>query len=495
VAETQRVAVFVDLENVPASFIEPAADLGDSCGRVCHLAVYADWRHSANRAAWGTTLDLGGVPKQIMKAGGANSADISMVVDAMELLLLAPDIDVFVLASGDSDFVPLIQKLRARAKLVVGAAPAGRTIRPEYESAFDRFERLHEPSDDSTATSPKAARPSPPSASAANAGASLLSLDTTRKALVGILSREGPMTAGELGQQLRDAVPGFDQRTLGFRRLSDLLRAQADLIAVHGDGMALRVMLLGAPGVASSSAGPGPANATTVAPALERLVVDAARGQASTAPESSIARTDWTRLRDHLLAVLLAPRARPSRSDDELRSAMDALAKKTSDKELPAARVADIAGRYPACFGREADGTIAPAVGLADAYKLRLGRVWEPLPRHTMRKGLALLPAIVGGEPVVLVDVANRLAEAANGELTQADARTLVNLVRKAEGWVTEPPDATGKTRVRAKGWVIDPAEAEARLDEAALARMGPFLPVDRDAMAAALGIEEGKAE
>jgi hypothetical protein len=56
--DTLRIAIFLDMENVPAAFIEPAADLGDTFGRVCHLAVYADWRQPGNRAAWGTTLHL-----------------------------------------------------------------------------------------------------------------------------------------------------------------------------------------------------------------------------------------------------------------------------------------------------------------------------------------------------------------------------------------------------------------------------------------------------
>jgi hypothetical protein len=489
--EAQRVAVFIDMENVPAGFIEPAADLGDSCGRVCHLAVYADWRQPANRAAWGTTLDLGGVPKQIMKAGGANSADISIVVDAMELLLLAPDIDVFVLASAESDFVPLIQKLRARGKLVVGAAPVGKGIRTEYESAFDRFERLRDPSDESAAA-PKPRALSTAASQAPN-GPSALSLETTRKALVGILSREGEMTASELGNQLRDAVAGFDQRVLGFRRLTDLLRAQSDLIAVRTEGTDLWATLSGKPARAPALGGQAPVTAPPAEPPKPGAG-PVASPEEPKVREPVIERADWTRLRDHLLSVLLAPDARPHASDDDLRSAMDSLAKRTSGTALASVGTQEIVAHYPACFTRAADGTVAPAVGLVDAYKLRLGRVWEPLPRDVMRRGLALLPKIVGDEPVVIADVTGRLAEAANGELTQADARGIVNLVRKAEGWAVATPDSAGKPRVRAKPWLLDPAEAESKLDEAAVARMGPFLPVDPQAMAVALGVNDAPA-
>ena len=489
--DTQRVAVFVDLENVPVGFIELVADLGDTCGRVCHLAVYADWRNANNRAAWATTLDLGGVPKQIMKAGGPNSADISIVVDAMELLLLVPDIDVFVLATGDSDFVPLIQRLRAHGKLVVGAVPAQKGVRSTYEAAFDRFERLREASSEPDVQAVPAVRgrapatPSPGAAASPPKAPAALSLSTTRKALAGILSREGQLNCSEVGTQLRDAVPGFDHRALGFRRLSDLLRAQADLVRVVTDGAALLISLVPRPTTVPPPAAPPPppSSAPSVAPL-------ATAPEALAPPPVRVERIEWPRLRDHLLAVLLAPDAPAHAGDGDLRAAMDVLAHKTGGGELSPVPVGDVVAHYPSCFVRAEDGTIAPAVGLADAYRLRLNRLWEPVPRDTMRRGLALLPGILGDEPIALGDVTERLA--ANGELTQAQARAVVNLVRKAEGWTPEPPhDALGRPRFRPKPWLLDPASAEATIDAAAIARMGPFVPIDPSALSTALGADD----
>ena len=51
---------------------------------------------------------------------GKNSADIKMVVDAMELSYTKPHIDTFVLVSGDSDFSPLVSKLRENGKHIIG---------------------------------------------------------------------------------------------------------------------------------------------------------------------------------------------------------------------------------------------------------------------------------------------------------------------------------------------------------------------------------------
>jgi hypothetical protein len=138
---------------------------------------------------------------------------------------------------------------------------------------------------------------------------------------------------------------------------------------------------------------------------------------------------------------------------------------------------------------RANDGAVVPLIGLTDAYKLRLGRLWEIIPRDVLRRGLAVLAGVVSESAVSQGEIATRLAEAANGEITQSAARSIVSLVRFAEGLLTDHIDDKGRHHVRAKPWVHDAAIAEARLDEAALARMGPFLPVDPAAFALALGV------
>lgn len=228
------VAIFVDLENVGGDFIQAVAEFGATQGRVCHLAVYADWRRGYG-SAWDTTIDLGGVPKQILRAGGKNSADISIVIDVMEFLTISADLQVYVLATGDSDFVPLAQKLRSRGKLVIGVAPEGSGIADALISACDRFEMLTlrkpEP--------PAPAQPPPPTEPA--------SLTQVRTVLADLLASRGPMTAGAIGTQLQRVLPGFRYRVLGYRTLSDLLRAQDDLLEVVPSAHDLRVALLPAP--------------------------------------------------------------------------------------------------------------------------------------------------------------------------------------------------------------------------------------------------------
>lgn len=246
---TSLVTIFVDMENVGGQFIRSVADFGATQGRVCHLAVYGDWRRGS-AAHWDTTLDVGGVPRQILRTGGKNSADIAIVVDVMEFLSLSPDVQVYVLATGDSDFVPLAHKLRQRGKVVIGVAPAGRSVADTLVAACDRFERL-------AADRPAKPEPAPPSAKApvptVKAAADKPetakpprspTIEQVRAMLTEMLRQRGPMTTGAIGNLLQQAMPGFRHRALGHRTLSDLLRAQADLLDVVPTAHELRIALL-----------------------------------------------------------------------------------------------------------------------------------------------------------------------------------------------------------------------------------------------------------
>lgn len=249
---TALVTIFVDMENVGGQFIRSVADFGATQGRVCHLAVYGDWRRGYGQH-WDTTLDVGGVPRQILRTGGKNSADIAIVVDVMEFLSLSPDVQVYVLATGDSDFVPLAHKLRQRGKVVIGVAPAGRSVADTLVAACDRFERLAP--DRSAKPEPVApvAEPAAPSAPIDKAAPEdpeapkplrPPTIEQVRAMLTEMLRQRGPMTTGAIGNLLQQAMPGFRHRALGHRTLSDLLRAQTDLLDVVPTAHELRVALL-----------------------------------------------------------------------------------------------------------------------------------------------------------------------------------------------------------------------------------------------------------
>jgi uncharacterized protein (TIGR00288 family) len=129
--EARNIAVFIDLENVAIGVRD--ADLGafDTVrvfsrlldkGNIVVRRAYASWEQFADyrRPLHDAGVELLDLPGS--RRTGKNSADIKMVVDALELSYTKPHIDTFALVTGDSDFVPLVAKLRENDKytLAVG---------------------------------------------------------------------------------------------------------------------------------------------------------------------------------------------------------------------------------------------------------------------------------------------------------------------------------------------------------------------------------------
>lgn len=117
-AETQ-LAVLIDFENVGPGQIPWLLDQVSEVGRVAVKRAYGDWSTGRSSSA---LLELGIEPVQVFRtsSSGKNASDIRLTIDAIDLLYQSP-IDVFVLASSDTDFIPLVSKLRAAGKMVIGA--------------------------------------------------------------------------------------------------------------------------------------------------------------------------------------------------------------------------------------------------------------------------------------------------------------------------------------------------------------------------------------
>ena len=130
----EQVAVLIDFENVGLESIQWLFDQISDVGRIIVRRAYADWSDvgkSDARKKRDQLLELGVEPIHLFQsASGKNSSDIRLAIDAVDLLYLSP-IDTFVIVSSDSDFVPLVSKLRAAGKTVIGAgrqAAASRTL-------------------------------------------------------------------------------------------------------------------------------------------------------------------------------------------------------------------------------------------------------------------------------------------------------------------------------------------------------------------------------
>ncbi|HUU02970.1 MAG TPA: NYN domain-containing protein [Myxococcota bacterium] len=128
-SESKRLAVFCDFENVALGVRDAHYEKFDASkvlerlllkGSIVVKKAYCDWeRYKEFRAAMHeAAFELIEIPH--VRQAGKNSADIRMVVDALDLCYTKSHVDTFVIISGDSDFSPLVSKLRENNKFVIG---------------------------------------------------------------------------------------------------------------------------------------------------------------------------------------------------------------------------------------------------------------------------------------------------------------------------------------------------------------------------------------
>src|SRR6201987_5601621 len=128
-AEVTNMAVFCDFENIALGVQEAKYERFD-IGKVLERLLlkgsivvkksYCDWERYKDfkTVMHGASFELIEIPH--VRQSGKNSADIRMVVDALDLCYTKSHVDTFVIISGDSDFSPLVSKLRENAKVVIG---------------------------------------------------------------------------------------------------------------------------------------------------------------------------------------------------------------------------------------------------------------------------------------------------------------------------------------------------------------------------------------
>ena len=116
----KQIAVLIDLENVGLNSVQWLFDQISDIGRIILKRVYADWSIESSKRDQLLELGIEPIPLVRTTSGGKNASDIKMAIDAVDLLYTSP-VDTFVIVSSDSYFVPLVSKLRAAGKTVLGA--------------------------------------------------------------------------------------------------------------------------------------------------------------------------------------------------------------------------------------------------------------------------------------------------------------------------------------------------------------------------------------
>lgn len=190
----------------------------------CDFDRYKEFKRDLHQAAF----ELIEIPH--VSQSGKNSADIRMVVDALDLCYTKQHLDTFVILSGDSDFSPLVSKLRENAKTVVGMGVKNSSSDLFINNCdeFIYYDDLVRETQKKPARAERAPRPRASSPAEPNAGPTLQqALDQLADTLQALVEERGDDTiwASMIKPALKRRNPGFNERAHGFRSFNDLLKA------------------------------------------------------------------------------------------------------------------------------------------------------------------------------------------------------------------------------------------------------------------------------
>ncbi len=231
------MAVFLDLENIALGARDanyPSFDIEKVLERLllkghivvkkayCDFDRYKEFKRGLHEAAF----ELIEIPH--VRQSGKNSADIRMVVDALDLCYTKGHVDTFVIISGDSDFSPLVSKLRENAKTVIGVGVKNSTSDLFLNNCdeFIYYDDLvrKEPSKRRRAATAAARTTAAP---AENRGPEPTeALDLVVETLEAVTEERGenePIWGSMIKQAIKRRHPGFNERAYGFRSFNDLL--------------------------------------------------------------------------------------------------------------------------------------------------------------------------------------------------------------------------------------------------------------------------------
>ena len=250
--EDSSLALFCDFENIALGVrdtnyvrfeIQPVLERLLLKGSIVAKKAYCDWdRYKEFKATMHeAAFELIEIPHVSMS--GKNSADIRMVVDALDLCYTKDHIDTFVIISGDSDFSPLVSKLRENAKTVIGVGVKNSTSDLLISNCdefifYDELMVGREASKKRQRSKPRAKKTRRPGSAGKKTETPKPQDDPAQEAINLVLetvealyAERGDSTklwGSMIKQTLKRRRPGFNESSYGFQSFSDLLEeAQA----------------------------------------------------------------------------------------------------------------------------------------------------------------------------------------------------------------------------------------------------------------------------
>jgi uncharacterized protein (TIGR00288 family) len=208
----QKIALFIDVDNAPASKFEEVLSEVAKYGVVTIRKAYGNWKNSSLKP-WEALLHEYAIQpiQQYDLTKGKNASDIALVIDAMDVMY-TKNIDVMCFVSSDCDFTPMVTRALAEGKVVLGFGE--RKAPSPFVNACSKFLFLdQEPKQNGTVQiKPK------------NIKFDTKLINLIRQAIEATADDNGWADLGPVGQHISNKT-SFDTRNYGYRNLSSLIRA------------------------------------------------------------------------------------------------------------------------------------------------------------------------------------------------------------------------------------------------------------------------------
>ena len=232
-AEEPLIAVFVDFENL-ALGVRDMKGHGEfeitivlkrllEKGRIVSKRAYCDWTQYRNamREFHEQGFEMIDIPRS--KLSGKNSADIRMVVDAVDLCYSKGHIDSFALLTGDSDFSPLVSKLKENDKRVIGCGVKNSTSELLIGNCdefiyYDDLVRVRKDPRPAAAKKKKEGH-----VAKSDEEKRQEALERLEEIVSSLHFEYDPLWGSLIKQTIRRVYPGFNESYYGYRSFGDLL--------------------------------------------------------------------------------------------------------------------------------------------------------------------------------------------------------------------------------------------------------------------------------
>lgn len=234
--QQKHLAVLIDADNASAAIVEGLFEEIAKYGVASVKRIYGDWT-GPQLGGWKKVLLEHSIQpmQQFAYTTGKNATDSSLIIDAMDLLYTRR-FDGFCLVSSDSDFTRLAARLREEGLEVIGFGEQ-KTPKP-FVSACDKFiytELLRNDAEPAEPESPSNGAPAPANTAESKPAArpapdkvkpQKVPVDFIAKVIEDISDEDGWCLLAVLGSNISKLRSDFDSRMYGFKKLSELIKAQ-----------------------------------------------------------------------------------------------------------------------------------------------------------------------------------------------------------------------------------------------------------------------------